>query len=372
MVITKIRTFFMKLFDVKPRSKKDYYPIGRWLVSKRLAFAMIVALGVVCALYISKNIPAKSVSGASVSIPTYRYNAAALKFKKGTVNILARDGHLAFTGDVIKGEVTGSGVLYGKNGNKLYEGEFAQNKYNGIGQLYYPAGALRYEGEFADNLFQGSGKQYYETGALNYDGAFLGGKRNGAGTLYNSAGNQIFSGNFRDDKIVYSDLLDKPTSDVGSMYTGRTAVYSGGDEYCVTLDEIGAAYSATSGEDSLDGNWTVQTIYVLSDELTIGNDSYKTLAAVKKAFGEPDYYGEAYVDLPEAVCINQLISNGSKALESVSISSTAELEGVYTVGSYDRNRTVWLYSFVKDDLVYTLYCSGKNAQTFLMYSIRVA
>lgn len=372
MVFTKIRMFFMKLFNVKPRNKKDYYPIGRWLVSKRLAFALIIGIGVLCALFISKNLPAKSSSGSTAAIPTYHYNSTALKFKKGTVNILGRGGYLAFTGDVAKGEVTGSGILYTHAGSKRYEGQFSGNKYNGTGSLYYDSGTLEYEGEFADNLFQGTGKQYYETGALNYDGAFDGGKRNGAGTLYNSAASKIFNGNFRDDKIVYSDLLDKSTSDVGTMYTGKTAVYSSADEYCVTLDEIGAAYAATSGEDSLDGNWKVQTIYVLSNQLDVGTETYETVAAVKKAFGDPDYYGEAYIDLPESVCINQLIAGGNQDLESVTITSTADLEGVYTVSSYDRNRSVWIYSFVKDGLVYTLYTTGKNSQTFLMYSIRVA
>lgn len=371
MVFTRIRMFFTKLLNVKPRNKKDYYPMGQWLVSKRLAFAILVAIGIICGLYISKSIPAKSTSGTA-SIPTYRYNAAALKFKKGTVNILARDGHLAFTGEVAKGQVTGSGTLYGKNGNKLYVGQFSADKFNGNGNLYYDSGNVEYQGAFVNNLFEGAGKQYLESGSMVYDGAFLGGKRNGAGTLYNSAASKIFTGNFSNDEIVYSDILDKSTSDVSTMYTGKTAVYSNTSEYCVTLDEIGVAYAATNGENAIDGNWKVKEIYVLKDAIDIGSENCKTIAAVKKTLGTPDYYGEAYVDLPEAVCINQLISAGNEDLESVKISSTADLDNVYTVSSYDQNRTVYIYSFVKDGLVYTFYCADKSAQTFLMYAIRVA
>lgn len=370
-VFTKIRMFFTKLLNVKPHDKKDYYPMGRWLVSKRLAFAILVAIGIVCALYISKNVPAKNSSDTK-NIPVYHYNSAALKFKKGEVSILARDGHLAYTGAVAKGAVTGAGVLYTKAGGKLYEGDFVQNQYSGTGKLYYPDNALQYEGEFAQNLFQGKGKYYFKSGSLQYDGDFLGGKRNGSGILYNAAASKIFTGSFRDDEIVYEDLLDKATSDVASMYSGKTSVYSTDDEYCVTLDEIGAAYAATNGEDSLDGNWKVQQLYVLSNKLTIGGENYSTVAAVKKALGTPDYFGDAYVDLPEAVCINQLVSNGNEDLESVNLSSTAALDGVYTIGSYDRNRTIYTYSFVKDGLVYTLYCASKSAQNFLMYAIRVA
>ena len=56
-VLVKVREFFSKLVDVRPRDKRDYYPIFRWLVSKRLAFALVVALGLVSVLYITKMLP---------------------------------------------------------------------------------------------------------------------------------------------------------------------------------------------------------------------------------------------------------------------------------------------------------------------------
>ena len=55
-VLVRIREFFTKLLDVKPRNKWDYYSVFRWQVSKRLAFALVVALGLVAALYNGKAI----------------------------------------------------------------------------------------------------------------------------------------------------------------------------------------------------------------------------------------------------------------------------------------------------------------------------
>ncbi len=369
-VFTQIRQFFAKLFDVKPKNKNDYYTVGRWLVSKRLAFSLVVILGILCALYISTNIP-KKISGSdeAATLHTYKYNALPLKFYKGSVNILAHDGHLAFTGQVSKGAVNGTGILYGSDGSKLYEGEFAGNKYNGTGQLNYPDGSLEYSGEFSENLFQGKGSFYRNTGTIEYNGEYETGHRSGQGELYNSTGNLIFTGTFRSDKIVYNELISKTTKDIAAMYTGSSSVYSSADEYCVSMDEIGAVYSAIDGTDSLTGESSVSTVYVLSNDITIGNSDYTSINEITKALGQPDYLGTAWVNLPEAICINMLIDKGGAELSSVSVSSSSELEGVYNVSSYDKDASVYLYTYVYDGLLYSFYCTGAGADDFLMYSI---
>ncbi|MEF9972014.1 MAG: hypothetical protein RR731_06855, partial [Oscillospiraceae bacterium] len=253
-IFNKVRQFFSKLLDIKPKHKKDYYTIGRWLVSKRLAFAMVVGLGVICAIFISVNLPHKSVEGAA-AFPTYKYDAIPLKFKEETVNILAEDGHLAYTGQVKKGEVIGEGTLYYPEGEKLYEGSFAGDKFNGKGQTYYPQGGLCYAGDFVDNLYQGKGSFYHPTGTMQYIGDFLAGLRSGQGELYNASGAKIFTGTFLNDNIVYNELAGKPTKDLAEMYSGKTSVYSTNNEYCVAMDEINALYSAKDGSATLTGEW---------------------------------------------------------------------------------------------------------------------
>ena len=370
-IYTKVRQFLAKVLDIKPKDKNDYYSVGRWLVSKRLAYSMVIIIGILCAVYINSNLPKKAPGGdGTAKLHTYKFNALPLKFYSGSVNILARDGYLAYTGQVDKGAVNGNGILYTKDGNKLYEGQFVENKYNGTGQLYYPDGGLQYTGEFLENIFQGKGSYYRKTGTIEYTGDFESGSRSGQGELYNSAGNLIYNGNFRKDSIVYNELIDKSTKELAAMYTGASSVYSSADEYCVSMDEIGAVYSAENGADTLSGEWTVASIFVLSDEISIGNASYKSIDEIIRALGEPDYFGTAWVNLPETVCINMLINQGNTDLTPVSISSSSELERVYNVASYDKNATIYLYTFVSEGLLYTFYCTGSGADNFVMYSIQ--
>lgn len=143
-VLVKIREFFTRLVDVRPRDKWDYYPVFRWLVSKRLAFALVVALGVASLLYLSAMFPNDLLQGGG--IPTYGYRSIPLKFYTGTVNILAKGGYVAYTGQVDGGVASGKGTLYAADGSTVYDGEFANSMYNGEGTLYYPNGSPQYAG----------------------------------------------------------------------------------------------------------------------------------------------------------------------------------------------------------------------------------
>ena len=182
-VLIKVREFFSKLVDVRPRDKRDYYPIFRWLVSKRLAFALVVALGLVSVLYITKMLP-DNFTKDSGGIPTYKYRAVPLKFHTGTVNILAKDGHVAYTGEVDGGAASGQGTLYAADGSTVYEGQFENSMYNGEGTLYYPNGGPKYVGSFTDNEYNGTGSSYRPNGVLEYSGDYVAGVRTGSGTLY--------------------------------------------------------------------------------------------------------------------------------------------------------------------------------------------
>ncbi|MEG0779410.1 MAG: hypothetical protein RR426_02305 [Oscillospiraceae bacterium] len=369
-LFTKLRQFFTKLLDIKPKHKNDYYTVGRWMVSKRLAFALLAGAGVICALYITANLPKNLPGGEKSPFPTYRYNALPLKFKDETVNILARDGHLAYTGPVKAGEVVGRGVLFTARGGTLYEGDFAGNRFNGAGRLYYGGGGLRYDGGFVDNLFQGKGSYYSTTGTLAYEGDYLQGLRSGQGELYNDVGTKIFAGTFLHDKIVYSELVGKATAELAAQYTGRSAVYSTDTEYCVSMEELDAVYSARDGAATLTGEWQADALFVLLDTATIDGTDYSSIAALTKALGQPDYFGTAWVTLPEAICINRL--GESKGLTPVRVTATSQLEGVYTVSDYDKNAQIYLYTYLRDGLVYTFYCTGAGRDQFLMYAIKPA
>ena len=369
---TLLRQWFAKLFDVRPRNRKDYYPVFRWLVSKRLAFAAVVVLGVVCVWYISATLPAGLFGGSGTGLRTYKYSAIPLKFHSGSVRILAGDGHLAYVGQVEGAQCAGEGTLYDSQGNKVYEGDFAESMYNGTGTLYYPDGAVRYQGEFSDNLFQGTGSYYRPSGTLEYTGGYDTGRRSGQGTLYNAAATPVFTGAFLMDQIVYSQLLDKDTSAVAQMYTGRTGVWTAETEYAVSMDEIGAVYGVDSGENSLEGGWTVNSVYVLSDSFPVEGERLTTVNQLTAHFGQPDFLGSSSVTLPEAVAVNLLAQEDDSQLGTVDMDAQADFDDTYTVTDYDRDYQIYLSRYQADGLPYTFYSPAAGAENFVMYAIETA
>lgn len=371
-ILTKIRNFFLSLLDVRPRNKRDYYPVFRWLVSKRLAFAAVVTLGLVAMMYIAATLPEDFFRGGSDGIPTYQYRSLPLKFHSGTVKILARAGHVAYIGEVDQGAASGQGTLYASDGSTVYEGQFADNMYNGTGTLYHPNGIPRYTGSFTDNLFDGTGSCYRANGTLEYSGDYVSGVRSGKGILYNSVARQVFQGSFLNDEIVYQDFLARPTTEVSSLYSGDTEVYQSDVEYCVSMPEIQALYSVRDGSNTLENEWTVDRIYVLRDTISVENSVCTTVRQLKAVLGDPLYYGTAWVTLPETVAWNQLAQKKPDVLEHIRIAAEAGLENVYAVTAYDRNAQVYLYTFERAGVLYTFYFAGAGESEFVMYAMEKA
>ena len=132
-VLVKIREFFIKLLDVKPKHKKDYYTIGNWMISKKLAFAVVVIVGTVSLLYIVAVRKPFGNFGSTDGIKTYKYTSMALRMQTGKVRITGRGGYLAYEGDVEKGYVKGQGTLWDRQGSTVYVGNFDKSKYEGKG-----------------------------------------------------------------------------------------------------------------------------------------------------------------------------------------------------------------------------------------------
>ena len=51
-VLTKLREFLSRVFAVRPRHKRDYYGFFGWLVSRRLAHAVVIAVGLLSLAYL--------------------------------------------------------------------------------------------------------------------------------------------------------------------------------------------------------------------------------------------------------------------------------------------------------------------------------
>lgn len=371
-VLTRVRDFFTRLMDIRPRHKGDYYSIFNWMVSKRLAFALVVLLGILSAMYITAMLPSNLLGGTSGGIRTYGYRSIPLRFYSGTVNITARDGHVAYTGQVDKGAANGTGSLYSSDGSLVYEGEFADNMYNGQGKQYYPSGNPQYTGSFTDNQYNGQGSYYRPSGILEYQGDYVMGVRTGMGTLYDSVGEQIYQGSFLNNEIVYQDFLARSTDEVAGLYSGETVVYQSEDEYCVSMPEIDAVYAVKDGSGTLENQWTVEQIFVLSGSVPLEDGSVDNVSQLTTLMGAPLYYGTVWVDLPETVAWNLLAKEKPDELEQIELSAQATFENVLTVNSYDRDAQLYIYTFEYNGLLYHFYFTGAGEAQFFMYMMEKA
>jgi antitoxin component YwqK of YwqJK toxin-antitoxin module len=390
-----LREFFTKIFDFKPRDKGDYYTVLRWLVSKRLAFALVIVIGVASLYYIlvlSPAAPGDKAAG-NAALPVYRYNSLAIRFFNGLCRIKARADYIAYEGGVEKGIVKGDGRLFDRKGNVVYDGSFDKNMYNGKGKLYYPNGKLKYEGDFINNEMNGTGQFFASSGALHYEGAFLNGRKNGEGDLFNGAANSVFHGNFILDQIAYAEFVGKTAEEAAAMYTGGQDVYVSDEESVLHMKEIGAVGTVTSGEDDLEGEGKVTGVIVLESSFPSDGRTYTKTSEIEALFGKPDYTGYTYCMLSDAVAVNALADKAAPsapdasaspgsiadsgapsdagAFGTVSIDAEDLFEGVYRVDDYDRDVEIYIYAYKTDDVLYTFYCAGPREDGFLMYSIEV-
>ena len=367
-LIAQIRQFFVKLFDVRPKNKKDYYECFGWLVSKKLAYAVVIVIGVLSMVYLfsirSMYLPQRQTDG----IKTYNYDDVMLRFAKGNVKIRGKSGYLAYSGAVAKGGVNGYGTLYSPNGVVLYQGNFENNEYEGSGTQYYPEGTMHYKGSFSGNLYEGNGKLYRENGTLAYAGEFAQGKKEGEGKLYNTADKVVYEGSFSQDQLVYSALLGKSTVEVSEAYKGSTKIYESDDDFIVLMPEINAIYSGVTDEDNLEDKVMVDNVYVMKNSITVGKRECTTIDDLRAVFGDQVYEGNSAVMLPEAVAINYLNQQKQTLYGTVEMDATEEYTDYTKVNSIDEEYTVYLYSFRKDGLLYTFVCADKN-DTFAFYSI---
>lgn len=368
-VLVKVRKLFMKLLDFRPEDQNDYYALGNWMISRRFVHAVVIFAGILSICYLIAVRPVSSASAGDYK--TYRYGAAALKFYNGKVRILGKSGYTAYIGEVMDGAVTGSGRLYNKNGEIVYEGEFSENKYNGNGKKYEPGNVLRYEGSFQDNEFMGEGLLYYGNGAKEYEGGFSEGKKEGEGTLYDSSGNLVYSGRFQNDHVILEELLGKTTEEVSKRYMGEKTIYQSDNDFSVVMNDIAAVYYGISGEDSLQGEWTVGGVYSLNDYFPAGRNTLTTIGELTEWFGAPVYEGNTVLYMTDAVAVNQISKKRDIFNGTVGMETTAELEDVITVESWDKNYFAYIYRFEKDGVQYTFFCKDRN-QGFELYLVEQA
>ncbi|MCR4786229.1 MAG: hypothetical protein K5847_06185 [Lachnospiraceae bacterium] len=371
-VIGGIRDFFFRLLDVRPKNKNDYFTIFGWMVSKRLAYAGIVIVGVLSLWYIGATTKIFSKLTSNGGLRTYSYNSVLLRLAKDKVRIKAKSGYIAYEGDVSKGYATGEGSLYSKNDVLLYNGSFLKNKYEGDGSQYYDSGALHYTGAFHNNLYEGDGKLYREDGTEEYEGGFFSGKKEGHGKLMDGGNNPIYDGNFSADEIVYSELLGKSADEVRSMYFGKQIMYEEspdmGSDTVMHLKDINAMYLAQGDGSAADDANKVTQVIVLKDTFSMGSTVADDIEDLKSLMGSPIYEGNSAVILPEAIAINVLNDQKRTMNGKVDMDVTEVYSDDIIVNSIATDYPVYVYTFERGDLVYSFVCKERGGG-FVFYEI---
>ena len=371
-IIGGIRDFFYRLLDVKPKNKNDYYSIFGWMVSKRLAYAIIIIVGVLSIWYIGATTKIFSKLTSNGGMRTYSYNSILLRLAKEKVRIKAEGGYVAYEGDVSKGYCTGTGSLYSKDNVLLYNGAFLKNRYEGEGSQYYESGALHYTGSFHDNLYEGEGTLYREDGTEEYEGGFFNGMKEGKGKLIDGGNNAVYEGNFASDEIVYSELLGKSADEIRGMYYGRQVLYEEdpdlGNDAVIHLKDIGVMYLSSSDGSAADDSAKATQVIVLKNTFRSGTREADDIATLNQMLGSPIYEGNSSVILPEAVAINYLNDSKRTLNGKVEMDMTAVYSDDIIVESIAPDYPVYVYTYKRGGLIYSFVCREKGG-SFAFYEI---
>ena len=367
-ILLPLLRFLDKIFNLRPKDENDYYGVFGWMISKRLAFVCVVVLGLISVFYVAGSQPLSPLNKEKGGIKTYSYDSIPLKFTKGKVRILAKSDYVAYEGEVERGAANGSGILYRKDGTKVYEGQFENSKFQGTGTSYYANGQIQYTGSFQQNLYSGEGSLYRQNGALEYEGAFLGGMKEGRGVLYDSGNNEIYRGNFQRNEVLYSDFIDKSTKEVGELYKGKKSVYLDEEYFVVEMTDLNAVYFGSQQVNNLTDEISVEGIYVLKDTFAYAGEDKKTIFELNHYLGDATYEGNSYINMPEAVAIHIRNQSGNEFYGEVITQMDQYLTDAAIVNEFDADFSVYIYTYVCDEIRYTFYCKDRSGK-FFMYLI---
>lgn len=255
----------------KPKSLKEYYSIGRFMISKRLG-NILFTLAVLLSIWfiITNFIPnlrlkrKESALGPNVEAKSYFYDAHKLKNYNGMVRVFSKKSKALFEGSLTNGIANGPGVLYDKNGIVIFRGNFENNRFNGEGTIYYADGTPHYIGEFLDNIYSGSGELRSKNGQPHYIGSFIAGLKNGRGTLYNDSGNAIFDGMFTNDMPNLSSYIGASIANISNVFLGEKLLYNSDNKIMISYPEVDCILVADKKENSADEVGTVRKIFIMA------------------------------------------------------------------------------------------------------------
>ena len=109
---------------------------------------------------------------------------------------------------------------------------------------------------------------------------------------------------------------------------------------------------------------------MLDNTFHYGLNDAKTISEVEDIIGEQSFEGNAYINLPEAISINILNSNGNTVFGGkVDIEADTQYKDYIQVKGFT-DRLVYLYGYEVDGLLYTFVCE-KAGSDFEYYFIQL-
>lgn len=358
-----------KSMNFKPKDEHDYYGIGRWLVSKRLAFFCVILVGVIGLYYFLVMSPVNFFDSSSDGIRVYSYKSIPLRFVSGIVKIKSKNGDIAYKGEVSKGMANGSGSLFYPDGTTMYEGGFKNNQYNGEGTEYYASGIAHFAGNFVNNQPDGQCASYRENGSKEYEGDFRNGLPDGTVSYYDSSSNIIYKGSYSQGLLLYTDLVGKGSDEIAKMYTGERIIFFNDTTYLVVLKDINAVYGGDADQNPLEDTISADSTYVYQNECYISGKACHNINELKNLLGEPVYEGNTYLNMSEVIALkNSPLTNETSAM-NIWVETQSEVNDVYEIQDYYREQLAYIYTFNYEGIQYTFYCNDKNGD-FMMYLLR--
>lgn len=373
----KVASLKEDLFSLDPpKSLKEYYSIGRFMISKRLGnilftLAILLSIWFIIANFIP-NLRLKkkeSALGPSLEAKSYFYDAHKLKNYTGMVRVFSKKSKAVFEGLLTNGIANGPGVLYDKNGIMVFRGNFENNRFNGEGTTYYEDGTPHYIGGFLDNIYNGSGELRSKNGQPHYVGDFIAGLKNGKGTLYNNSGNAIFDGMFTNDMPNLSSYIGAAMANVSNVFLGEKLLYNSDNKVMISYPEVDCVLVADKKQNSVDEVGTVRKIFVMAPSYYPGTSAEDNRLDLGNIFPHNFLNGFTNVCDEEMSVIDIMRQKGIRNFKDYkSVEKEMITDGAFNLKESMSDGELYISKYKINGFIYTFYFTKLDGP-YVFYSI---
>ena len=247
-----------------------------------------------------------------------------------------------------------------------YSGDLIDGLPNGTGHFAFESGASAYyDGEWKDGLFHGYGKLHAGDG-LVYEGDYANGMRNGTVKLFDLYGNFLSVSEYKDDKLVYTDIAYCKTlldafkdncrwtytpdySDNPMAYVGTKVILNG---YVDKVDKDGNISYLEFYPDQLYGIlFLVRVLDLEHQEVKLSEGDHAMLYAVITGYS-PYKDKDGRDVMGTALSAYSYVSYRPGAEETQALKPNAEyLNGIWSPNPDAVSSSGWVYEFSGSKLV---------------------